>query len=97
MRPVSHITFVKLIGAYKKGTHLDDPRFAKYLEYRRGKSVHIEAPEGFVYSFDGELIPQNSFTVEVAPRAIRFAVPKTALPLPKELHVPIKAEKLSLV
>ena len=98
VRPVSHFTFFKLIGEYIKGTHLDNPKFEKYLEYRRGRSVHIEAPEGFVYSFDGELIEQNSFTVEVIPSAIRFAVPKGVAPLPGELHQPVcAASDLALV
>ena len=93
VRPVSHFTFLGLIKYYTEGTHLDDPRFEKILEYRRGKSVHIEAPEGFVYSFDGELIRQNDFTVEVVPDAIRFAVPDSAKPIMGEVHVAKSAEE----
>ena len=89
VHPVSYITFMKVIGEYTKGTHLDNPKFDKFLEYRRGKSIQVEAPEGFVYCFDGELISQDSFTVEVAPQAIRFAVPKSAVCLPGDLHVPV--------
>lgn len=93
VRPVSHFTFLKLVGEYTKGTHLDDPRFEKFLEYRRGKSVRIEAPEGFLYSFDGELIPQNKFTVEVERRAVRFAVPKSAHAIIGKPHVPCMAQE----
>ena len=67
---------------------LDNPKFEKHLEYRRAKTVRIEAPEDFVYSFDGELIRQSHFTVEVVPHAIRFAVPKSARPLPGLMHTP---------
>ncbi len=88
VKPLSHITFMRLIKVYSKGKHLDDDRFAKYVEYRRAKAVHVEAPEGFVYSFDGELIPDENFTVEVAPSAVRFAVPASARPLPGEWHEP---------
>ena len=88
VKPVSHITFLSLVKYYTQGTHLDDPRFERYLEYRRGKKIEIEAPEGFIYSFDGELIRQNRFTVEVVPKAIRFAVPRSAVYLPGEAHVP---------
>jgi diacylglycerol kinase (ATP) len=90
VRTISHLTFFRLVSVYTKGGHLDDPRFEKYIEYRRGKSVHIEAPEGFIYSFDGELIPDTDFTVEVIPSAIRFAVPASAKPLPGDLHQPLK-------
>ncbi len=93
VHPLSHFTFLKLVNHYKKGVHLDNPKFEKFLEYRRGKNIRIEAPEGFVYSFDGELIGQNEFEVEIVPSAIRFAVPKTANPLPREKHVPKKKER----
>ncbi len=87
VHPLSHLKFVQLIGSYQKGLHLEDPKFEKMLEYRRGKKIEIEAPEGFVYSFDGELIRQNHFTVEVVHDAIRFAVPKSAVYLPGALHI----------
>ena len=84
VRPVSHLTFVRFVKGYANGTHLDNPKFQKYIQYRRGKSVRVEAPKGFIYAFDGELIEQNEFDVEVVPSAIRFAVPKTAKPLPQQ-------------
>ncbi len=76
VRPISRVKFVTLIKYYTEGTHLDNPKFQKIIEYRRGAKIEVEAPEGFVYSFDGELISQNHFTVEAVPGAIRFAVPK---------------------
>ena len=75
VRPISRFTFVKLINVYSEGTHLDDPRFAKIISYRRGKSVHVVAPEGFSFSLDGELVYKNDFTIEICPAAVRFAVP----------------------
>ena len=56
-----------------------------------------EAPEGFVYSLDGELITQNQFIVEVVHNALRFAVPKSAKPLIGEQHVPQIAKMAELV
>jgi diacylglycerol kinase (ATP) len=73
--PISRFTFVKLLTPYKKGEHLDDPGFEKHITYRRGKSVHVEAPEGFAFSLDGEIVYKNDFTIEICPAAIRFAVP----------------------
>lgn len=74
-RPLSRFTFVKLLPVYTKGGHLDDPRFQKYFEYRRVKSVHITAPEGFSLTVDGEILDGTEFTVSVLPKALRFAVP----------------------
>ena len=73
VHPVSHFTFVRFVGGYTKGTHLDDPNFAPYVEYRRGRVIDVEAPEGFVYALDGELIRGNRFRVEVVPRGTRCA------------------------
>ena len=97
VKPISVLKFVSLVNVYTEGTHLDDDRFADILKYRRGKKIEIEAPEGFIYSFDGELIRQNKFTVEVVPNAIRFAVPKSAVYLPGEKHVPKYVEEKEIV
>ena len=75
VKPLSLLTFVKLIAPYRDGKHLDDPRFAKLLTYCRGKSVRVEAEEGFIYSLDGEIVECSNFTIEICPKAIRFAVP----------------------
>lgn len=74
VKPISYVNFIKLIGSYQKGQHLDDPRFAKYITYRRGKSVHVKAPEGFAFSLDGEIVEKNDFTIEICPAAVRFVV-----------------------
>jgi len=95
VKPLSHITFLQLIGEYKIGTHLENEKLAKYLVYRRASRVEVEAPEGFIYTFDGELIPDTHFTVETIPAAIRFAVPKGAKPLAGKDHVPLR-EPLSV-
>ena len=97
VKPISVLKFVSLIKFYTEGMHLDDSRFANILEYRRGKKIEIDAPEGFVYSFDGELIRQNHFTVEVVPNAIRFAVPKSAVYLPGDKHVPNYAQEKEII
>ena len=78
VKPLSRLTLVKLIGVYKKGKHLDDPRFKNLITYRRGKSVRVVAPEGFGYTLDGEIVLANDFTIDICPGAVRFAVPKCA-------------------
>ena len=75
VNPISRFTFIRLLGPYKKGEHLDSPKFKKHITYRRGKSVRVKAPEGFVFSLDGEIVDKNDFTIEICPGAVRFAVP----------------------
>ena len=88
VKPVSHFTFLSLMNYYKEGTHLSNPKFDKVLKYCRGRKIEVEAPEGFVFSLDGELIVQNKFTVEVVHKAIRFAVPKGAEPIVDPQYLP---------
>ena len=68
--------FVQLIKSYKEGTHLDDPRLQDILIYRQAKKVDVEAPEGFAFSLDGEIIYQNKFSVEVEEKALNLAIPE---------------------
>ena len=72
---ISRITFVQLIGLYTRGEHLDDPKMKKILVYRQAKKVEVEAPEGFAYSLDGEIIYEDHFTIEIVPAAVKVAVP----------------------
>lgn len=76
VRPLSRLTFVSLMSAYKEGRHLTDPRFEKYITYRRGKCVEISSPEpDFACSLDGEIIYGQQICATVMEKAIRFAVP----------------------
>lgn len=77
--PVSVLTLARLIGAYSKGLHLDDPAFSSIVHYTRGTRVEVIAEEdGFGYLMDGELTSSRHFTLEVLPKALRFAIPKAA-------------------
>ncbi len=96
VKPVSHLKFVSLMNYYKAGTHLSDPKFEKVLKYCRATKIEVEAPEGFVYALDGELIEGNRFTVEVVRGALRFAVPKGAKPIVDPQYLP-KTEKEELL
>lgn len=93
VKPVSHLKFVSLMNYYKDGTHLSDPKFENVLTYCRGRKIEVEAPEGFVYCLDGELITENRFTVEVAHKALRFAVPKGANPIVDPQYLPKQSEE----
>ena len=67
---------ISLFDKYKKGKHLDDPKFQDCIVYRRAKSVHVTAPEGFAYSLDGEIVEENDFVASVVPGAIPFVLPR---------------------
>ena len=76
IKPISRLRFVKILGTYTEGKHLDDPSMQDIVIYRQAKKVEVVAPEGFAYSLDGEIIYENKFTVEIAPGAVNFACPE---------------------
>lgn len=76
IKPVSRIKFALLKKYYTNGTHLDNPKFAKYVVYRRAKQVVIEGGKGFCVSLDGEVLEGERIVVENKQQAIRFVVPK---------------------
>ena len=76
IKPISRLRFVKLLGPYTAGEHLDDPKCKDIVVYRRAKEIEVKAQPGFAYSLDGEIIYSDHFTVEIAPAAINFAVPE---------------------
>jgi len=74
-KPISRLTFVKVLDPYTNGQHLDDEKCKKLLTYRQAKKVDVEAPEGFAYSLDGEIIYENKFSIEIVPAALKLAMP----------------------
>ena len=78
--PISVPRFLSLISLYENGTHLDDARMKDIVHYTRARTVEVFAEdEGFGYVFDGELKKSKHFILRILPRALRFAVPRSAL------------------
>ena len=75
IKPVSRLKFALFKKNYTNGTHLDNPKFEKYIVYRRAKQVVIEGGKGFCVSLDGEILKGERIVVENKQQAIRFVVP----------------------
>lgn len=76
IKPVSRMKFALLKKYYANGTYLDNPKFSKYIVYRRAKQVVIEGEKGFCVSLDGEVLNSEHIVVENKQQAIKFVVPK---------------------
>ncbi len=77
VKPISRLSFVKLIGSYTAGTHLEDPRMKEIVRYTRAKKLIVESTKGLLpVSLDGEVIEHKQFTVEIVPGGVNFALPK---------------------
>lgn len=76
VHPVSRPTFIRLIKGYTEGTHLDDPKFQKYLEYRRCRKVTVDFENEDGVSLDGEILEGGHFEIEILPSALSFVIPE---------------------
>ncbi len=76
IKPISRLRFVKILTPYTNGEHLDRADMQDIVVYRRAKKVEVDAPAGFAFSLDGEIVEQPHFTVEIVPGALRLAVPE---------------------
>ena len=65
----------KMLGAYEKGDHVENPKFAKKVIYRRAKEIEIIAPNDIDVCVDGEIIRGKEFKVEVCPKALKLVPP----------------------
>ena len=77
VKPISRLSFVKLIGSYTAGTHLEDPRMKDIVQYTRAKKLTVESAKGLLpVSLDGEVVERKRFTVEIVPGGVNFALPE---------------------
>ena len=65
VKPISVPTFLSLMGSYRRGDHLDDPRFEKYIKYRQAKSVRVTSKHPMPVSLDGEVEHYSDFEAGV--------------------------------
>ena len=72
VKTLSRFMLGSMIGTYTKGEHLDNEKMKKYIVYRQARKVKVEAPEGFAYSLDGEIIYDNDFEIEIVDKALNF-------------------------
>ena len=76
VKPISRLTFLSLVGKYKKGTLLGTRVANKYIVYKQCRSVTVEATAQADVCIDGEVEPFGKLQIEAAPLAFYFSVPR---------------------
>ena len=76
VRKVTKLQFLQLVGGYKKGTYLDNPKYKPFIIYHRGKKVTLKTNTPTEMCVDGEVFKTDKITVEILPAAIRFVIPE---------------------
>ena len=72
---VSRMTFLGLVGKYKKGTHLQAKNRDEVFEYIKCSKIDIKFDKKERVCIDGELEECDSLSVEIIRDKINFAVP----------------------
>ena len=73
---MSLLGFLKVLKPYTNGEHLDNPKFANKLVYRRVKHVEVNSDKEIELCLDGEMLPGKHFEINILEKAINFVVPK---------------------
>ena len=73
---ISRLTFISLVGSYKKGTYLESPQAMKYIEHRRVPHFVMEFDTPIPICIDGEIKGAKNIDFQVVPGAFNFIVPK---------------------
>lgn len=74
--PVSRLTFLRLIGSYKAGTHLDGDKNAKILKAFKCRTLRMIFDHDQNICIDGDVSRTRDLHVEIVPEAVRVALPR---------------------
>lgn len=75
IKKVTRFTFLRLVGKYKKGTHLKSRLGKKVVSYRQLHSVELKFPTDTNVCVDGEIFKATELKITVLPNAVRFLLP----------------------
>ena len=73
---ISRFTFVKLVGSYKKGTHLVNKHTKKIIAYKQTPHFKMEFETPLPICIDGEIKGAKNIDFSVVPNGFKFVVPK---------------------
>lgn len=77
IRKVSRLTFLRLVGGYKKGEHVFNyEKYKKASFYTRCKKARVVSNDMLTYCIDGEIFYAKELNVEVIKHAFNFVIPK---------------------
>ena len=69
-------TFISLLGKYRKGTHLDDPKTERLVTYKKCESLTVMPQNQMKLCADGEITMRGDVRFTIIPDAINFSVPQ---------------------
>lgn len=76
VKNISRLKILSLIGSYKKGEHLENPKINKYITYVKVKHANIKFNEPTNVCMDGEKYIYNEINISTEKCALKFWLPK---------------------
>lgn len=73
---ISRFKIMSLIGSYKLGEHLKNPKINKYITYKKTKQVKIKSHEPLNVCIDGESYVYSEVELKIEKNAMNFWIPK---------------------
>ncbi len=76
IKKVSRFKFFTLVGSYKKGTHLQNKRALKVIDYSQHKHFRMEFDAPVPVCIDGEISGAKTIDFTLVRNAFNFVIPK---------------------
>ena len=73
---VSRLTFLSLVGSYKKGTFLESKRALRVINHRQDSHFRMEFEAPVPICIDGEIRGAKTVDFSIIPRTLNFVIPK---------------------
>lgn len=89
-------TFLKVLGDYKAGTHLTNPKMPRVFSYKKVNMAEINFDRPTDISVDGEIETiRDKLTISVVHNAVTLSMPKACQPIPVEEETARAAKKFN--
>lgn len=72
---VGRLLFLRILGKYRAGVLVGDPKYDKYITYTVTDELSLEGKTPFEYCVDGEVMEASSVNLSVCRNALRFVIP----------------------
>lgn len=76
IKPLSLFGFFRLLPIYRKGEHLDHPKFKNKIIYRQVQHVDVSSGKMMELCIDGEMLPGTKFSIDILPKAVKLLLPE---------------------
>jgi len=73
---ISRAKILNIIGSYKKGEHLENPKINKYIIYDKINQAKIKFDKQTNVCMDGEIYTYNEINISTEKNALKFWIPK---------------------